>query len=65
MTLNFGGSVAPLVRSITLSHGSVPHLNDVSQCRDWMESGMDYPWSSIWNSLELESALIPWIVEAP
>jgi hypothetical protein len=31
------------------------------QCRDWMESGMDYPWSSIWNPLELESALIPWI----
>jgi hypothetical protein len=31
------------------------------QCRDWMEFGMDYPWSSIWNPLELESALIPWI----
>jgi hypothetical protein len=31
------------------------------QCRDWMESGMDHPWSSIWNPLELESALIPWI----
>jgi hypothetical protein len=30
MTLNFGGSVAALVRSITLSHRFVPHLNDVS-----------------------------------
>jgi hypothetical protein len=30
MTLNFGGSVAPLVRFITLSHGFVPYLNDVS-----------------------------------
>jgi hypothetical protein len=30
MTLNFGGSVALLVRFITLSHRFVPHLNDVS-----------------------------------
>jgi hypothetical protein len=30
MTLNSSGSVAPLARSITLSHRFVPHLNDVS-----------------------------------
>jgi hypothetical protein len=30
MTLNSGESVAPLARFATLSHGFVPHLNDMS-----------------------------------
>jgi hypothetical protein len=33
MTLNSGGSVAPLARSITSLYGFVPHLNDVSNSR--------------------------------
>jgi hypothetical protein len=33
MTLNSSGSVAPLARSITLSHRFVPYLNDVTNSR--------------------------------
>jgi oligo-1,6-glucosidase len=54
-------------RAIHAPYGTVEDVQTLinqlhqNQCRDWMEFGMDYPWSSIWNPLELESALIPWI----